>query len=99
MEWIGNAAHFAGPNCSGTPYISSVPAAVPLLPAAIVRNGAIATLYVASRGRQQAVSVMSAGGYWGIDCFSNNGGEIRAWAVESTIDLTQRYPEPLRVGF
>ncbi|SAL75345.1 hypothetical protein AWB67_04745 [Caballeronia terrestris] len=99
MEWAGNAAHFTGPNCSGTPYLSTVPPAVPLRPAAIVRNGAIATLYVASRGRQQWITAISAGGLWGTDCWDNYGGELRAWAVESTIDLTQRYPEPLRVGF
>jgi hypothetical protein len=99
MEWAGNAAHFTGPNCSGTPYLSTVPPAVPLRPAAIVRNGAIATLYVASRGRQQWITAISAGGLWGTDCWDNYGGELRAWAVESTIELTQRYPEPLRVGF
>lgn len=99
MEWIGNAAHFTGPNCSGTPYLSSVPPGVPLRPAAIVRNGTTATLYVASPGRQQWVTAISAGGYYGVDCLSNFGGELRAWAVESTFDLTQHYPEPLRVGF
>lgn len=78
----------------------------PLRPAAIVRKGPKATLYVASSGPKQTLTLPSRGGYTAgavygnpdVDC-SEYGLEVPAWKVGNTFDLTQHYPEPLRIGF
>jgi hypothetical protein len=95
LKWSSGTGAFAGPNCSGTIYVTSE--AGVLRPTATVRNGSTVTLYVASGGRQQTV-LLSSWGEPGADCFSARPVQLRAWAVESIFDLSQNYPEPLRIG-
>jgi hypothetical protein len=96
LQWSGVHPQFSGPNCSGTVYIPS--ATGPLRPTAIVRNGATATLYVASGAPTQMVTVRSEDASLGCSPY-DSPSQSSAWTVESTFDLTQHYPEPLRVGF
>ncbi|SAL00266.1 hypothetical protein AWB81_05865 [Caballeronia arationis] len=96
MKWSGNPGLFAGSNCSGDAYIRS--AVGPLRPTALARSGATATLYVGSAGPKQLVTARSQG-TGPENCYSESPFETQAWTVESTFDLTQHYPEPLRVGY
>ncbi|SAL75332.1 hypothetical protein AWB67_04743 [Caballeronia terrestris] len=107
LKWYGNPGYFSGPNCSGEVYVL-LSAFGPLRPAAIVRKGPKATLYVASSKPRETVTLRSGGGYTpsgyinpDIDCNDYGGQttEIKAWKIGSTFDLTQHYPEPLRIGF
>jgi hypothetical protein len=95
LKWSSGDAAFAGPNCSGTVYVVSDVGV--LRPTATVRNGSTVTLYVASGSRQQAVLISSVGEP-GVDCSSYSPAQRLVWAVESIFDLTQNYPEPLRIG-
>lgn len=98
MRWEGIRPIFAGPNCTGAVYVRF--ASGPLRPTALARSGATATLYVASVGRKQIVTVGSTGGVDPGECYtSDSPSQTLAWKVESTFDLTQHYPEPLRVGY
>jgi hypothetical protein len=98
LQWHGFGPSYSGPNCSGTVFVQY--ARGPFRPAAIVRSGATATLYVASGTLQQMVTVQSTVTGPPETCWSESSSYvIPAWTVESTFDLTQHYPEPLRVGF
>jgi hypothetical protein len=97
LQWTGLPAAYSGPNCSGTVYIPY--AAGPLRPASIIRSGATAMLHVASGAPSQYVTVRSEEVYGGGPCTdSYQPYQSLVWTVESTFDLTQNYPEPLRIG-
>jgi hypothetical protein len=97
LEWWGAGAYFSGPNCSGTVYIAYP--SEPFRPTAMVRSGATATLYVASEGPRQIVTVHSVEDRPGLCREVDPPFEVQAWTVGSTFDLTQHYLELLRVGF
>ncbi|WP_244847130.1 hypothetical protein [Caballeronia sp. SL2Y3] len=99
-EWIWQYPRLAysGKNCSGTPYVFYEQGA--FRPSAIERRGTTATLFIARDTTSEAVPV---GSYESGDapprCFDGTPRRYDgAWPVESTIDLTQLYPEPLRTG-
>jgi hypothetical protein len=107
LKWYGNPGYFSGPNCTGEVYVVLSDFG-PFRPAAIVRKGPKATLYVASSKPKETVTLRSGGGYASVgyvnpdvDCKDYGGQttERRAWKIGRTFDLTQRYPEPLRIGF
>ncbi|SAL52569.1 hypothetical protein [Caballeronia humi] len=94
MQWSGDSPTYTVPNCSGTVYIG-YPSG-PFRPTATVRSGATAVLHIGSVSPQQLVTVRSenyAGTCYNYDYTYQKG----VWTVESTFDLTQNYPEPLRI--
>jgi hypothetical protein len=87
---------YDNPNCAGTPYVYYEGG--PYRPSAIERKGNTATLYIATDTTSKAVNISSNIGSYGY-CFSGAPLYVSTgWPVESTVDLTQLYPEPLRIG-
>jgi hypothetical protein len=62
----------------------------------MVRKGAQVTLLIAVDGRAEDHTLASE--LDGGDCVGNYSLVDSVWRVESTLDLTEKYPEPLRVG-
>ncbi len=96
MVWNDDSSGpvFDGPNCTGTAYVfaNSV-----LRPAALVREGAKATLFVGAEGRAEDHTIRSS--FIDGQCVGRDPYVFAVWRVETTLDLTGKYPEPLRVGF
>ncbi|SAL75369.1 hypothetical protein AWB67_04748 [Caballeronia terrestris] len=87
---------YSNPNCTGTPYIYYDGG--PYRPSAIERKGNTATLYIAKDTLSQTVTMGSSIGGYG-SCYAGAPVYVsKAWSVESTVDLTQLFPEPLRIG-
>lgn len=98
MMWQYPRLAYSGKNCSGTPYVYYEPGT--FRPSAIERKGTTATLYIA-RDTVSEVTQFGSSISEGYPPPCDKGGPPRvdrAWPVESTIDLTQLYPEPLRIG-
>lgn len=85
---------FDGPNCTGTAYVfgNSV-----LRPVGFVRQGAKVTVFVGAEGRAENHRIVSE--LNGGQCVSRDPYVFLVWRVETTLDLTAKHPEPLRVGF
>ncbi|MFM0052771.1 hypothetical protein [Caballeronia grimmiae] len=98
LAWQYPQLMYTGENCTGTPYIYYERGA--FRPSAIARNGNTATLYIAKDMRSQRIGIGSHVGLLDSEaCF--NGPPVwvyEGWPVESTVDLTQLHPEPLRIG-
>jgi hypothetical protein len=95
MIWYDDPAlAYDGPNCTGAPNV--FPDSV-LRPSAIVREGAKVTLLIGAEGPAENHTILSRS-FLG-QCVGNDPYVEPAWRVESTVDLTAKYPEPLRVGF
>ncbi|SOE87988.1 hypothetical protein SAMN05446927_6577 [Caballeronia arationis] len=98
LQWSDGGVGFSGIRCQGTvsiPYGNG-----PYRPTGILRRGNTntATLYIA----RDAVSVpahIHSESSAAVDCTDFPPPHETAWEVESTFDLTQAYPEPLRVGW
>ncbi|SAL78632.1 hypothetical protein AWB66_05884 [Caballeronia telluris] len=98
MRWQYPQLAYSGENCSGTPYIYYERGA--FRPSAIERKGTTATLYIAQDTVSQTTPIGSFGAVIG-DPICIRGAPVfvsKAWPVESTLDLTQLYPEPLRIA-
>jgi hypothetical protein len=99
MQWSGSEPSFGSLDCSGTAYISYINST--LRPVSIRRQGKQVTLYIAAAGREEKQilrSEIDSGSCLG---YENNPYLLPSdvWRVERTFDLTNRYPEPLRVGY
>ncbi|MFM0139231.1 hypothetical protein [Caballeronia grimmiae] len=95
MVWSDNSiVSYDGANCTGAPYV--FPDSV-LRPAAIVREGAKVTLLIGAEGPAENHTIVS--GLILGQCVGNDPYVDTIWRVESTVDLSVKHPEPLRVGF
>lgn len=98
MMWQYPRLAYSGENCSGTPYVYYERGT--FRPSAIERRGTTATLYIAGDTISE-VTQFGSNIYEGYPPPCDRGAPPRvdrAWPVESTIDLTQLHPEPLRIG-
>ena len=95
MVWYEDPSlDYDGPNCTGAPDV--FPDSV-LRPSAIVREGAKVTLLIGAEGPAENHTILSRSTLG--QCVGTGPYVSPAWRVESTVDLTAKYPEPLRVGF
>ncbi|MEZ2354725.1 hypothetical protein [Caballeronia sp. RCC_10] len=98
MMWQYPRLAYLSENCSGTSYVYYERGI--FRPSAIERRGTTATLYIA-RDTISEVTQFGSSIYDGDPPSCDRGApphSDRAWPVESTIDLTQLHPEPLRIG-
>lgn len=95
MAWSVGALRYDGPDCTGTPYVASTGS--PLRPATAIRRDAHVTLYIAVEGRVEDHTTVSV--WEGTNCYRGYPPFVdKVWRIENSIDLSDRYPEPLRVG-
>ncbi|MFM0052772.1 hypothetical protein [Caballeronia grimmiae] len=96
MQWLSGELDFGGPNCTGEPYIRYT--GTPLRPTTAYSRNSHVTLLIAVEGRQEVRRIVSFGDSTG--CYGDNIGYLDSvWRVERSINLTEKYPEPLRVGW
>jgi hypothetical protein len=97
LVWQYPQLIYSDAHCTGTPYIYYEGG--PYRPSAIERKGNTATLYIAKDTISQNVPLTGSSiGAYGT-CYSLTPVWVsKGWPVESTVDLTQLYPEPLRIG-
>lgn len=94
MEWFDGEVQFGTPNCTGEPYLLYT--GTPLRPKAAYSRDSHVVLYIAVDGPQEAHRLESSGDSFG--CYEA-GYVDTVWRVERSIDLTEKYPGPLRVGW
>ncbi|MCI0150358.1 hypothetical protein KNO81_31295 [Paraburkholderia sediminicola] len=105
LQWGSSATPvFVSSDCSGSPLMQFYPPAsnfttIPLVdiyrPSVVARSGSSVQLYLASSApsTQQAVASLL---YVDGSCISYTR-TVTVFAIETTIDLAQKYPEPLHI--
>ena len=95
---------YASGDCSGAPSIVSIPGynlQSPWRPSVTVRTGNTAMLYVASTANPTTQMLSSNNSYYPYFLQTCNvyaaPGPFPVFAIQTTLDLTQTYPEPLHV--
>ncbi|MFM0049277.1 hypothetical protein [Caballeronia grimmiae] len=95
LIWSGVEPAYSEKGCTGTSYIPY--ALGSLRPAAIERKGSKATLLVAKDESSRIIVVRSRSYSGSCSDYYGDAG-LAQWAVGDSINLTDSYPEPLRIG-